>query len=309
MAVPQSLIADRASHDASHVTYVDPPPSVARSLREGWAGRHLLGWLAGRVLVKLYTKTKLGRAWVLARPVVDGGARTLLFGGVLSIAAPNDVPYFLFLMVGMMAWMTFDETLQWGTRGLDRYLKLVRNFNFPLVVLPIAAGAQGLVFLATYLVIIAAALAWFALAEGQMYLQLGPELLVAVLGLALTLLFAWGLALWLSVIDARTYDVRNAMRYLLPVWLYVSPVMYPLTQLGDPWKTLAVLNPVAPMVEMVKYGLIGAADVSVLSIGYAVGVTAVAVLSGLWYFSRNAARAVEVVEDDARREADEELEE
>ncbi len=310
MAAPQSLIGEGEPSGAATppVSYVEPEPSVPRMLREGWTSRHILGWLAGRILIKQYTKTKLGRTWVAVRPLVDGAARTLLFGGVLGIAAPNDVPYFLFLMVGMMAWMTFDQTVLWGARGLDRYLKLVRAMRFPLVLLPIAAGVQGIVFLLSYVAIIAIALVYFAVAEGEIYLMLGPELLIGLLGMVLLLLFAWGLNLWLSVVDARTYDVRNALRYVLPVWLYVSPVMYPLTQIGEPWKTIAVANPVAPMIEMVKYGFIGAADVSVLSIGWAVGLTAATLGSGLWFFSRHAERALDLVEDDIRREGEEDPE-
>lgn len=306
--VADDLEAEVQAGPEPAVSYIDPQPNVWLAIREGWANRQVVGWLAARTLVRQYTKTKLGPAWVAARPLVDGLGRTLLFGGILSINAPNNIPYFLFLMVGMMGWMTFEQTIYWGTRSLDQQRKPAQRLRLPLVLIPIAGGVQGVVFLVSYVLIIAASIAYFALVHGALYLQLGPQLLVGILGIVLVILLAWGVNFWTSVLDARARDVRNMLRYVLPIGVYVTPVMYPISELGEPWQTIALVNPVAPMVEMAKYGFIGAADVSMLSVLWAVGITAGVLASGLWFFTRNAARTIELAASPpADRDDEEEL--
>ena len=130
-----------------------------------------------------------------------------------------------------------------------------------------------------------------------------------VAGLALSLGLAWGLGLWLSVLNAMARDVRLSLRYVLMVWMYVTPVIYPVSALPEGWQFLATINPVAAPVELIKEGLIGAGDVELDAILVSIGVTLVACVSGLWFFARVApiavGRAPEEDEDDDEEEEEE----
>lgn len=265
--------------------------TVPALLRETWEERALLRPMASRVVRKSFAKTKLGALWLVIRPLVDTGGRALLFGAVLgAVTTPGGVPYLLFLLVGMQAWRLFDQTLHWATRGFDRYAKLARQFVFPLLTVPIAASAYGWLEFVIYGVLLILAFLLFWIFDGTLYLQLGPELLLAVLGMACALTFALGLSFWLSVLNARWRDVRLTLRFVLEIWLYVTPVIYPLEQLPSGVRPIVQANPVAPAVEMVKHGLIDAGSVSALGIAWAVVASLGTLWSGLWFFSRHASR-------------------
>jgi lipopolysaccharide transport system permease protein len=138
------------------------------------------------------------------------------------------------------------------------------------------------------MIAIAFAVLWIV--DGQLYLPLGPELLLGVLGLVLALGFGLGLAFGTSVLNARWRDVRFTLRYLLEIWLYATPVIYPLETLPEGVRTVAQVNPMTPIVELVKEGFLDSGTVNLLPTLWAVVATAAAVASGLWFFAHNAAR-------------------
>jgi len=128
----------------------------------------------------------------------------------------------------------------------------------------------------------------FLLADGRLYIELGPELLLVPAGLMLALALAWGFGLWLAALNAKARDVRIVLRYVLRVWMYVTPVIYPVSALPGAFAFLGTINPVAAPVEMVKTGLIGAGDLRLEAIAVSVGCAIVACVSGLWFFARMA---------------------
>jgi lipopolysaccharide transport system permease protein len=265
--------------------------SVRDAVSDAWQGRALARPMAARVVAKTYAKTKLGIGWLFIRPIVDIGSRTLLFGSVLGVeGASNGAPYFLFLLIGLFGWRLFDQTLFWATRGFDRFAKLARRFAFPLLLVPVAATAYGAFELCVYGVMIAIAFAVLWIVDGQLYLPLGPELLLGVLGLLLALGFGLGIALWTSVLNARWRDVRFTLRYLLEIWLYATPVIYPLETLPESVQPVAQINPMTPIVELVKEGFLDSGTVGLVPTLWAVAATLAAMSSGLWFFAHNAAR-------------------
>jgi len=236
---------------------VDRSP-IHVELVEAWRHRALLPLLGSRIVMKTYAKTILGRWWLLILPLMDTLGKTLIFGGLLKISTPHAIPYLLFLLVGMQGWRLFQRTLYLGTRSFDRYAKLTRSFQFPILLVPLASTAAGLVEFAVYLLIIAGTLTYYWAADGVFYLQLQPELLLGLAGFALCILFAWGLSFWTAVLNSRARDTRLALRYVFQLWLYITPVIYPLSTVPGSLRTLAQINPMAPIIEMTKYGLIGA---------------------------------------------------
>jgi lipopolysaccharide transport system permease protein len=141
----------------------------------------------------------------------------------------------------------------------------------PLVLLPMGAGAGALLQFCIYLCVVLAALVYYAL-RGVSYWASGAQILFVPYGLVLCLLFAWGLSLILAPINYRVRDVHQVLRYVLQFWLYVTPVVYPLTNLHGTILLIAKLNPLAPMTEMIKYGLIGGGNIGVQFVAWGTGV-------------------------------------
>ena len=302
---PEAAIAMGLSDQITDVHEVDlggrlsreSTPLVDRStirdeVVEAWRHRALLPLLGSRIVMKTYAKTILGRWWLLILPLMDTLGKTLIFGGLLKIATPHAIPYLLFLLVGMQGWRLFQRTLYLGTRSFDRYAKLTRSFQFPILLVPLASTAAGLVEFCVYLVIIAGTLTYYWAVDGVFYLQVQPQLLLGLAGFALCILFAWGLSLWTAVLNSRARDTRLALRYVFQLWLYITPVIYPLSTVPGSIRTLAQVNPMAPIIEMTKYGLIGAGHVTVTGALWAFAATVISLGTGLWFFNRFAPSAV-----------------
>lgn len=269
------------------VTVVERSPSARSMVLETFRQRHLIPRFGARLVIKTYAATKLGRVWLVARPLFPLLGMTLLLGAVLQTPS-NGVPYLLFLVVGMTGWRLFDRTVFWAVRSLDRYGKLWGNFQVPMLLVPIGAGGLTVVEIAVFWCVAAVVIAFYAITEGVVYLQLGPELLVGVAGLLLAYAFGLGLGLLLSLLNAKARDTMFVVRYGLQIWLVITPVFYPVDSLPKWLEPLATINPVAPMVELVKYGFIGAGEVRPVAVAVACAVTTVTLLVGLYVFARRA---------------------
>jgi len=288
---------------APEAVIVPEKRSVLRGVREAFSQLRLLPWLGSRVVTRMFARAKLGRAWLVIRPLMDTFGKALIYGGILSAPTSNGVPYFIFLTVGMMGWMLFQRSLTFSVRSLRFYRRMIKEMDFPLVLVPVAAGALGAVEFGFYTLILAGALTYYWFANGVMYLNVGPEFLLGVLGVLGCLMFAWALGFWLSVLNAKAEDVRMSLRYVLGFWLYLTPIIYPLSAIPPKYQTIAALNPMAPWIEMVKTGFLGAGEIRLMPLASSIGVMVVVGASGLWFFNREARRSANM--DDAFMDDDE----
>jgi lipopolysaccharide transport system permease protein len=274
--------------DAASVEFLDPVPSLGSTIREAWRSRSILVPMGQANVSAMFAMTKVGRGWLVVRPFADVVGKAFLFGAVLGVAGAGGVPYFLMMLVALIAWRTFDRALFIGTRSFDQFSRLMRQFDLPLLLVPTAGLAPIVVHVGIYVVILALALAYYAIADGTLYLQLDLGLLVGLAGFALCVVCGWSLVLWTSVFNAYTRDTRQAIRYVLQFWLYLTPVLYPLSQLPSSLEPLAHANPMTAPIEMVKAGLIDAGTVNTGGLVWSLAFVTLVLASGLVFFSRKA---------------------
>ena len=279
---------------AAVVTVVDSPPGTWGVLRDAWRARELAPRLGTRVLIKLIWGTKLGAWWLVLRPLMDTLGKALIFGGLLSVTAPNGVPYFIFLLAGLIAWRLFDRLVLYATRSFDFYRKVMRQIDFPLLLAPLSSAAFPVVEIAVYTAIFLGAVLYYLVIHGQLYLELGLDSLLAPVGVAILVVTGCGLGFWTSVLNGKARDTRLVMRYVLEFWLYLTPVVYPLSAVPPAYQVLATANPLTAPVEMVKLGLIGTGNVELYPVLWSLAFTAVVFVSGLWFFSREARASVDI---------------
>lgn len=265
---------------------------IRRLLVEAWRERHLLPRLGARFLVKFVHGTKLGRSWLVIRPLMEGLVMTLLFGAILGVG-PEGTPYFLFLMSGLVAWRLFERTLRFGCRAFSLYKKMMTNFRFPLLLVPLASMSYPLMELVVYVLIFLGAVVFFSLLDGQLYLNASPGLLLVVPATVLMAAVSVGAALWVSVLNAKWRDTRFIARYLGTFWMYVTPVIYPVSLLEKKnLDLLATINPMSAPVEMMRMGLLGLGELPLDMLVGSVTFATLLLTSGLWYFAREAARSI-----------------
>jgi lipopolysaccharide transport system permease protein len=261
-------------------------PSLRQTLGEIWRSRTLFWHLSILGIRRMFRGTFLGPMWLFIHVLMDLGSKTFVFGSVLGVAAPNDVPYIVFLLSGMIAWRLFQQTLTLGVKGFLRFSKLGRTFYFPLPLVPVGSAAQALVDMFVYLAAIGVALTYYGVTRHVVYLADGAQLLLAPYGLFLSLLFAWGLCFWLAPLNYRARDIRFVLRYGIGFWLYVTPVVYPLDRLHGVTLWIAKLNPMAPIVEMTKFGLTGTGRIGVNFALWGTAAALTSFFSGLWFLNR-----------------------
>lgn len=256
-------------------------------LRELWEHRSLVAYFGRRLLEKRYTRTWLGILWIPLRPGLDVGLRVLLFGGLLGVAS-GGVPYFVFFAVGMAAWMVLESAAYWATRSLEVNRSILRRIYVPrtavLVSAVIPAGVDFVLYL--LIAVLGATVLWAA--DGTFHIDLvpGEHMLVAVGGLGVLLLFGLAIGLWTSVFGATARDVRFGFNYVMRLWFFMTPVIYPVSAIPADFRPIAEYNPATAPVEAVKYGLLDTAPPQTTSLVVTLVTLTVLFGSGAWWFGR-----------------------
>jgi lipopolysaccharide transport system permease protein len=266
-------------------------PGPLGTLREVWTHRGLLYFLAARTLRKIYRRTLLGWMWLFIIPLFPIALRTLVFGGLLGVTSQG-IPYFLFLLVGQLTWDLFAMGLTWGTRGLELHGG-VQDVYVPRIIMPLGAMGPALLDLAIKIGVLALVAAYFWIRDGRSYIVIGPPLLLAAAALAVTFMFAMAIALFTSVWSERTRDARFALGQVLAIWYLLTPILYPLSSVPERWRGWMLLNPLAPIVDTFKNGVLGIAEPDLRAFGSAALVTVALFVAGIRYFSSRDAAATD----------------
>jgi lipopolysaccharide transport system permease protein len=289
--VPRADLPGRGQ--AQPTVIIEPvQPGLRFRTRELWRYRKLLRFFAREFYERLFRRTILGRTWIFLRPLGGTAVGALVYGGLLG-APSQGLPYFLFFMVGMAGWELFERSLLWVTRSLYMMRKLLKKLYFPRLILPIAGVTPGVVWAGVFFLMVFVAIGAYVWIDGELYLNTGPELLVALAGALLAVALAIGIGLFTSILGANTRDMFFTLRYITQLWFFLTPVIYPLEALPESLQGVALANPMTPIVEMIKWGLIGAGSVHLEAFAIAIAEVLLIWTAGLWFFNRAGATSVD----------------
>ena len=265
---------------------------LAAQAQEFWRHRKTLWHFSQRNIRRMYKGTRLGVLWLFARPLLPIFITTMVLGRLLGV--PSDgVPYFLFFLAGTASWMLFERSVQWATRSLDLHKSLIKKVYFPRLIVPISSIAPAVVDGVSYMGLLVAACVYYFLHDGHWYLRIGPGLLFALLAALLSVILTIGVGLWTAVWQTRAREVRYTLGYVMRFWNYLTPVMYPLSEIPPKYRWVMFLNPMAPVVETFKWGVLGIGEFNVRALASGIIVVLLTLLSGIWYFNRSEAVAVD----------------
>jgi lipopolysaccharide transport system permease protein len=266
--------------------------SLGARVRELWAYRRMFLFFGHRAFQKLYRRTILGKAWIFIRPLFPLAIRVFVFGDLLQVGGQTKVPYFLFVSVGTGVWDLFSSSLMWATRSLQLNGAILSRLYVPRLILPIASMVPGLANFAIHLGVIAAALVYYRVHEGVWYVDT-TWLFVAPVAVVLILLFALSIGLWTAVLGAGARDVRFGLGYVLEFWIYLTPVVYPVSIVPDHVEWAMYLNPIAVYVVAFRGAILGGEGPPPLAWVAALVITAAALAAGLTFFYKAEAEAVD----------------
>ena len=224
-------------------------PWGALDFRDLWAYRELLYFLTWRDVKVRYKQTELGIAWAIIQPLFTMLVFTLFFGRLAGVPSDN-VPYPVFAYAGLLAWTFFANAITNSGNSLVGSANLITKVYFPRMIIPGAAVAAGLVDFAIAFVILVVLMIYYGVMVTWSILMFPAVVLV-------TILLALGVGMWLSALNVKYRDVRFALPFLVQLWMFVSPVIYPTSFLPARFRWFLWLNPMTGIIEGYRSALFG----------------------------------------------------
>lgn len=260
-------------------------------LIELWRYRRMFRFFAHRAVLKLYRKTMLGAVWIVLRPLIPLTVRVVLFGALLE-AGDSKVPFFLFVAVGTAAWELFANCVMWATRSLDLNGGMLTKVYVPRLILPMVTMTPGLVQFGVNVGVIVCAIVYYRFHNGVWYLD--PTWLIAApVSIVLILLLALSIGLWTSVLAIGARDVRFGLGYVLEFWIYLTPVVYPITFVKNHFQSVMMLNPMATLVVAFRGAILGGEGPEPVEWFATIATIGVLLAAGWVFFQRAEAEAVD----------------
>lgn len=247
-------------------------------LRELWRFRELLYFLAWRDIKVKYKQTALGVVWAVLQPVLAMLIFSFIFGRLASIPSEG-APYPVFVLTGLLFWNYFAAVLTQSTTSLVTGANLVSKVYFPRLIIPASSAIAALIdFLIGFAVLVAIML-WYGVG-------LNAGMLLAPVIMVVTLVNAVGFGIWLSALNVRYRDIQYAVPFLVQIWMFASPVIYPSSLLGEKWSWLMYLNPMSGVIEAIRPLMLSnkAIPWEGLAVSAAIGIAVF--LGGVFYFRR-----------------------
>ena len=270
---PAQLTADARPH-----ALIEAEEAGARlNLGELWDYRELLYFLTLRDIKVRYKQTLMGIAWVLIQPLLTMLIFTLVFNRFVRLDT-GALPYPLFALSGLLLWLFFANAVTNCTNSLLLNAHLITKVYFPRLFIPMAAVGTGLVDLAVSSLLLIALALYYGLTWTW------SALLVPVFVL-LMLLLALGVGLLCAAITVKYRDLRHALPFIIQLWMFASPVIYPTSIVPEGWRWLLIVNPVASIIEGFRAALTGG-DFAWPSIAVSTAITVTLLICSLYIFRR-----------------------
>jgi len=267
------------------VTVIEPSRGwVAVRLDELWEHRELLYFFVWRDVKVRYKQTALGAAWAVLQPLLTMLIFTIFFGQMAGIGSEG-VPYPIFSYAGLLPWTFFAHGLGGASNSLVGSASLLKKVYFPRLIVPVSSVLGGVVDFAVAFVVLIGMMFWYGVKPG-------PGVLLLPVLLFLAAAAALGTGLWLSALNVEYRDVRYVMPFFIQLLLFVTPVIYPASEVVEKLEARGIpgwlygLNPMAGVIQGFRWSLLGSgmSPWSLLAVGSSVTVLLLA--GGLFYFRR-----------------------
>ena len=251
---------------------------------ELWRYRDMFLLFVARNFRTAYKQTILGPLWFIITPVLSVIVYATVFGGIAQI--PTDgVPAILFYLLGISIWGYFASCLSATSNSFVSNADIFGKVYFPRIIMPLVAVTTNMLSLAIQLAIFAAFYIYYV-ATGT-HLVIHWQLALFPFLILLLALMAVGFGMIFSSMTTKYRDLQIMLNKVISLWVYVTPVIYPLSMVTNPKLHLAMsLNPVTPVMEAIKYSLLGQGQFSWLWLAYSAACTLVLLVFGLMLFNK-----------------------
>ena len=270
-----------------HVTVMEPPRGWRMlDWRELWAYRELLWVLTTRDIKVRYKQTVLGAAWAIIRPFLTMVIFSVVFGQLAKM--PSDgFPYPVFVYAALLPWTFFSGAISTSGQSLVGSANLVSKVYFPRLIIPLSSVSAGLVDLMISTGILLLLMLWYGVGWSWQLLA-APLLLVALIFTAL------GIGTLLSALTVAYRDFTHLTPFLVQLWMYITPVIFPVSLVPERWQWLLYLNPMTGLVEGFRSAFLGK-PFDLAGIGISLVIAVAILVVGVAYFEKVERRFADII--------------
>lgn len=242
-------------HSENWTTIIKPKNKLLQvDFSELWQYRDLLSMFVKRDIVTQYKQTILGPAWYFIQPALTTIMYMVVFGGIAKIST-DGLPQPMFYLAGIVCWQYFADCLNKTSTTFTTNQNIFGKVYFPRLIVPLATitsnlvrmGIQFLLFIAVYIYYVLVGIS----VAPKIYSLLIPVLILMLAGLAL------GFGILISSLTTKYRDLTILFTFIVQLWMYATPVIYPLSTMSPKRQWIMVLNPVTSILEAFKYGAMG----------------------------------------------------
>ncbi|RYE26293.1 MAG: ABC transporter permease [Sphingobacteriales bacterium] len=263
---------------------IEPEKSIFNvNLKEVWDYRDLLVLLVRRDFVATYKQTILGPIWFFIQPVLTTITFAIVFGRIAGVST-DGIPMFLFYMAGITLWNYFSECLNRTATVFKDNSAIFGKVYFPRLVMPLSIVASNLVKLAIQLLLFIAVWVFYLVTTTTVHPN-AVILLFPVLILMIGLL-GLGTGMIVSSLTSKYRDLIFLLVFGTQLLMYATPVIYPLSTIGEKYRWLIMANPMTAIIETFKYGFLGKGYFSIPLLLYSFAFTTISVVAGVLIFNK-----------------------
>jgi lipopolysaccharide transport system permease protein len=267
---------------------IEPPRGwTSLNLAELWRYRDLLSLLIWRDISSRYRQSVIGYGWAVLKPVLTMVIFTVIFGRVAKI--PSDgAPWALFCFVALVPWMYFSSSVSSVTTSVVQSSQFLTKVYFPRLVLPLASAAVGLMEWAVQMLVLAVLMAAYQVVP-PWHIVFAP--VFAVICVLVTLAFG----IWLTALNVKYRDVGQIVPFLLQAWMYLCPIVYPISLIPPRWRLIYALNPMVGVVEGFRWSILGTSTPDWTMMFVSLAMVTGLFVGGLYYFRKTEIAFADVI--------------
>ncbi len=254
---------------------------------ELWRYRELLYFLVWRDIKVRYKQTVLGAAWAILQPTMTMVVFTIFFGRFGGMAQHVAMPYPVFVYAGLLAWGYFSATVAQAGGSLIGSANLISKVYFPRLIIPLSASGIGLVDFIVSCGLMFGLMAWYSI-------PLTAQFLLLPLFLGVAIIASFGVGTLLAALTTAYRDFRYVTGFLIQIWMFASPIAYPLDVVPEQWRLLYAVNPMVGVIHGFQGALLGIPlqwDI----VGVSTASAFLALIAGVFYFKRVERRFADIV--------------
>lgn len=253
-------------------------------LKEVWRYRDLIILFTKRTFTVSYKQTVLGPAWLFINPIISSLIYCFIFGGIAGMST-DGVPQMLFYLSGNAIWTFFSSCVTKNASTFTGNANVFGKVYFPRLTTPISNVLSSVIQFGIQMIMVLLFLAYYVI-TGQVSPNWISWLLIPVVLIHLGLM-GLGVGIIISSMTTKYRDLSILVGFGVQLWMYITPVVYPLSQAGNGGlRTLLLINPVTTPVEVFRYAVLGQGSIDPLFLAWSWLFTLIVLVAGIMVFNK-----------------------